>query len=76
MAVPPTASGVTLDDAEIDQTFQLGCERRHGRTREHLGIPTQVNDANRDDRYRTFRLRQGGQTERCYFTYCRRFGAS
>lgn len=73
---PAFRARVTLDDAEVDQTFDWLVRVDTARRPDLLGVPTQVSDANSGNHHRTFRLRQGGQTERYYFTHCRRLGAN
>ena len=40
------------------------------------GIPSEIAQSASRERYRVFDLRTGGQTERYYFSYCRRLGAN
>ena len=76
---PAYRATVTLDDAEVDQTFDWGVRVDTAERANVWGIPTQVNDPVGTNRHRTFQLRPdqtGQQTERYYFTYCRRLGAN
>ncbi|MGZ8263625.1 MAG: alpha-amylase family glycosyl hydrolase [Burkholderiales bacterium] len=73
---PAFRASVVLDDAEQGQTFDWGVSVDTPERADVWGIPTQINDMNRNNRHRSFQLRTGEQTQRYYLTYCRRLGAN
>ncbi len=73
---PAFRATVQLDDSQIDQTFRWGVFVDTPQQPNVWGITTEVNDSASRERYRAFSLRQAGQTQRYYFTQCRRLGAN
>ncbi len=76
---PTFKATVSLDLADQGQTFKWGVVLDGPQGANFWGIPTEVQDVNSVDRYRQFRLNDGGgapQVERYYFTYGRRLGAN
>ena len=73
---PAFRATINLDDSQIGQGFRWGVSVDTLRHPNVWGIPTEVNDTASDARYRTFTLREAGQTERYYLTHCRRLGAN
>lgn len=73
---PAYEEEIFLDDSQVDREFNWGVS---GDTREHehiWAIPAESKDAEKIGRYRSFRLKPGGQTEEFYLTHCRRLGAN
>jgi 1,4-alpha-glucan branching enzyme len=73
---PAFRASVQLDDGQIGQTFRWGVSVGTPDRPDVWGIPTEINDAASTERTRTFTLRAANQTERYYFTHCRRLGAN
>jgi 1,4-alpha-glucan branching enzyme len=67
---------VTLDDAAVGRSFRWGVFVDTAQRPNVWGIPSEVDDRTSRDRYCTFLLRAGAQTERYHFTFCRRLGAN
>ena len=73
---PAFRATVNLDDSQIGQDFRWGVSVDTRVAAQCLGYPHEVNDTASTERYRTFTLRGANQTERYYFTHCRRLGAN
>ncbi len=73
---PAFRATVQLDDSQIGQTFRWGVSVDTPDRPDVWGIPSEINDAGSTERNRTFTLRAANQTERYYFTHCRRLGAN
>ena len=73
---PAFRATLQLDDSQIGQTFRWGVSVDTPDRPDVWGIPTEINDATSTERTRTFTLRAANQTERYYFTHCRRLGAN
>lgn len=67
---------VNLDDSETGQVFRWGVNVDTQEQPDVWGIPTEVSESASTERYRSFTLQNAGQTERYYFTHCRRLGAN
>jgi len=74
---PAFAANVQLDAAEVGKIFQWGVRVDTPWAANLWAIPTEVHDAQKNDRVREFVFNPTGklQTEDYYFTYGRRFGA-
>ena len=73
---PAFRATVNLDDSQIGQTFRWGVRVDTPQRSDVWGIPSEIAQSASRERYRVFDLRTGGQTERYYFSYCRRLGAN
>jgi 1,4-alpha-glucan branching enzyme len=76
---PIFKASISLDLADQNRTFKWGVALDGPQGSNFWGIPTEVRDVNSVERYRQFRLNQGGgapQVERYYFTYGRYLGAN
>jgi 1,4-alpha-glucan branching enzyme len=73
---PAFRTTVRLDDSQVGQTFRWSVFVDTAQQPNVWGIVTEVNDRASQERYRTFVLREAGQTERYYLTDCRRLGAN
>ena len=76
---PIFEASVSLDTVDGDKTFKWGVVLDGPQGTNFWGIPTEVQDHQSTDRYRQFRLNNGGaapQVEQYYFTYLRRLGAN
>jgi len=74
---PAFTATVTLDEGEVGKIFQWGVRVDTPSAANLWAIPTEVHDAQKNDRVREFTLKPAGaqQNEDYYFTYGRRFGA-
>jgi len=74
---PAFVATLQFDDSEVGTTFQWGVRVDTPWAANLWAIPTEVPDAQKTDRVRTFELEPAGgeQVETFYFTYGRRFGA-
>lgn len=73
---PAFRATIHLDDSQTGQTFRWGVRVDTSQQSDVWGIPSEIAQSASRERYRTFDLQAGGQTERYYFTYCRRLGAN
>jgi 1,4-alpha-glucan branching enzyme len=74
---PMFRASVALDLADRHRTFKWGVVLDGPQGSSFWGIPTEVQDVNSVERFRTFQLSGApAQTERYYFTYGRRLGAN
>jgi 1,4-alpha-glucan branching enzyme len=73
---PAFRATVQLDDSQVGQTFRWGVSVGTPERPDVWGIASEINDAASTERNRTFTLRTADQTERYYFTHCRRLGAN
>jgi 1,4-alpha-glucan branching enzyme len=73
---PAFRASVNFDDAAVDREFRWGVVAATQQQPDAWGIPTEVNNAQSNDRSLGFTLGGTGQTERYYLTYCRRMGAN
>ena len=75
---PVFQGSASLDLVDSGRTFKWGVILDGPSGANFWGIPTEVQDVNSTDRYREFQIATDGgvQTERYYFTHCRRFGAN
>ena len=73
---PAFRATVQLDDSQIGQTFRWGASVGTPDRPDVWGIASEINEAASTERNRTFTLRAADQTERYYFTHCRRLGAN
>jgi 1,4-alpha-glucan branching enzyme len=73
---PAFRASVNFDDAAVDLEFRWGVVVATQQQPDAWGIPTEVNNAQSNDRSLSFVLGGRGQTERYYLTYCRRMGAN
>ncbi|MEI8187043.1 MAG: alpha-amylase family glycosyl hydrolase [Chlorobiaceae bacterium] len=76
---PMFKASALLDFADQDRAFKWGVILDGPQGSNFWGIPTEVQDVNSCERYRQFRLNDGGESglvERYYFTYIRRLGAN
>ena len=73
---PAFRATVQLDDSQIGQTFRWGVSVGTPERPDVWGIASEINDAVSSERNRTCTLRAADQTERYYFTHCRRLGAN
>jgi 1,4-alpha-glucan branching enzyme len=75
---PVFQGSVPLDLADSGKTFKWGVILDGPSGANFWGIPTEVHDVNSTERHRDFQIAPGDgvQTERYYFTHCRRFGAN
>ncbi len=75
---PRFQGSVSLDLVDSAKTFKWGVILDGPSGSNFWGIPTEVPDVNSTDRHREFQLAPGGgtQTERYFFTHCRRLGAN
>lgn len=76
---PCFTATVRLDDTQIGWLFRWGVILDNPAGNNLWGIPTEINDTNSSDRYRSFTLQNPSnnqpQQERYYLTNCRRLGA-
>lgn len=76
---PCFTATVQLDDSQIGWLFRWGVILDGPAGNNLWGIPTEINDSNSTERYRSFNLRTPSGTrqgqERYYLTHCRRLGA-
>ena len=73
---PAFRATVQLDDSQIGQSFRWGVTAGTPDRPDVWGIASEINEAASTERNRTFTLRAANQTERYYFTHCRRLGAN
>jgi 1,4-alpha-glucan branching enzyme len=73
---PAFRATVTLDDGQINREFRWGVFVDTPERPNVWGVPTEINDTMSRERYRIFTLGAGAQTQRYYFTHCRRLGAN
>lgn len=73
---PAFRATVRLDDSQVGQAFRWGVTVSTAEHADLWGIPTEIPDPTATERYRSFTLRAGGQTERYWLTDCRRLGAN
>ncbi|MGZ9021378.1 MAG: hypothetical protein ACXW3S_15785, partial [Rhodoplanes sp.] len=73
---PAFRATVQLDDSQIGQTFRWGVSVGTPERPDVWGIASEINDAVSSERNRTCTLSAPNQTERYYFTHCRRLGAN
>jgi 1,4-alpha-glucan branching enzyme len=75
---PVFKGSVSLDLADSGRTFKWGVILDGPSGANFWGIPTEVQDLNSTERHREFQIAtgDGAQTERYYFTHCRRLGAN
>ncbi len=74
---PMFQGSASLDLADSAKTFKWGVILDGPSGSNFWGIPTEVPDVNSTERRRGFQLAPGGtQTERYFFTHCRRLGAN
>jgi 1,4-alpha-glucan branching enzyme len=76
---PGFVATLSFDASEVGTTFEWTVRLSTPVASDVSGMPTEVNDANRDDRVRTFQIRASAagetQVEDYYFTSARRMGA-
>ena len=73
---PTFRATAQIDDSQIGQTFNWGVTVSTAERADVWGIVAEVNSATSTERYRSFTLQRGGQTERYFLTHCRRLGAN
>jgi 1,4-alpha-glucan branching enzyme len=73
---PAFRATVSLDDGQINREFRWGVFVDTPERPNVWGVPTEINDTVSRERYRIFTLGVGPQTQRFYFTHCRRLGAN
>ena len=74
---PCFTATVQLDDSQIGWQFRWSVILDGPAGNDLWGIPTEINDGNSTERYRSFNLHPSGtqQQQRYYLTHCRRLGA-
>ncbi len=78
---PGFAATVQFAESEVGKTFHWSVRVTTPSVTDVSGVPTEINDASRSDRIRTFKLAAPAnhssliQVEEYYFTYARRLGA-
>jgi 1,4-alpha-glucan branching enzyme len=72
---PSYVATVEFDPSGIGQEFRWGVWLDAPQRPDTLGIPTEVQDHNSNQRYRSFVLAADGGEQRYYLTHCRRIGA-
>lgn len=75
---PCFTATVELDDSQIGRLFHWGVILDAPAGNNLWGIPTEINDGNSTERYRSFTLQSPSdrpQQERYYLSHCRRLGA-
>jgi 1,4-alpha-glucan branching enzyme len=65
-----------LDDSQVGESFDWGVAVSTAERADVWGITSEVNATTSTERFRSFVLRPGGQTETYHVTTCRRLGAN
>lgn len=73
---PAFRATVQLDDSQVGWTFDWGVAVSTAERADVWGVVAEVNSAASTERFRSFTLQQGGQTEQYFLTHCRRLGAN
>ena len=73
---PAFRATVNLDDSQTGRSFDWGVIVSTAQEPDVWGMPAEVNQADQTARHRSFTLGNANQTERYYFTHCRRLGAN
>lgn len=73
---PAFRATVQLDDSQVGWAFDWGVAVSTAERADVWGVVAEVNSAASTERFRSFTLQQGGQTEQYFLTHCRRLGAN
>ncbi len=75
---PGFSATIRFDDRDVGKIFQWSVRLSTPSVADVSGVPTEISDANRTDRLRSFQLRPAGgdiAVQEYYFTHARRLGA-